>query len=202
MKPTKFTSNKYHHGALKEALLEVALELLSRDGLHALSVRSIAFEAGVSHSAPYSHFKNKKEILKSLVEFGYEKLAKEFEEIQADDRGSNDLIVEYGSTYIKFALENAELYKLMFGKLDIESGRHSSALELRRNQKKNTYKRAFMILNEAIEKNCQSTIEAKHQAAGAWALVHGISSLIIEGHLKIPKSSNLKDLLKSMMLRN
>ena len=53
--------NKYHHGDLKSALLNAAKRLIVENGIDALSLRSIATEVGVSHMAPYAHFKNKSE---------------------------------------------------------------------------------------------------------------------------------------------
>ena len=61
-------SKQYHHGDLKVSLIEAANTILLRDGADALSLRAIAAEVGVSHMAPYAHFKNKKELISSIAE--------------------------------------------------------------------------------------------------------------------------------------
>ena len=62
-------SKQYHHGDLKVSLIEAANTILLRDGADALSLRAIAAEVGVSHMAPYAHFKNKKSWLGMFVAF-------------------------------------------------------------------------------------------------------------------------------------
>ena len=50
------TTKKYHHGDLKNALIQAGVEILSKEGIGGLSLRKVALEAGVSHAAPYAHF--------------------------------------------------------------------------------------------------------------------------------------------------
>ena len=68
-------SKQYHHGDLKVSLIEAANTILLRDGADALSLRAIAAEVGVSHMAPYAHFKNKKELISSIAEAGFVQMA-------------------------------------------------------------------------------------------------------------------------------
>ena len=72
---------QYHHGALRQALLDAALEILTEDGLDAMSLRAIARRAGVSQAAPYSHFKNRDEILAGVAQLGFERLSRDLRKL-------------------------------------------------------------------------------------------------------------------------
>src|SRR3982751_372137 len=61
----------YHHGALRDALLEAAERVLERDGLPGLTLRAVAREAGVSHAAPTHHFGDLTGLLSELAAIGY-----------------------------------------------------------------------------------------------------------------------------------
>ncbi|MEM8933179.1 MAG: TetR/AcrR family transcriptional regulator, partial [Acidobacteriota bacterium] len=64
----------YHHGDLRAALVDAAARLLEDDGATALSLRSVAREAGVSHTAPYRHFRDKHELLEAVAASGFRAL--------------------------------------------------------------------------------------------------------------------------------
>src|SRR5512138_102190 len=63
----------YHHGALRNALLQAAEKLLERDGLPGLTLRAVAREAGVSHAAPTHHFGDLTGLVSELAAIGYQK---------------------------------------------------------------------------------------------------------------------------------
>src|SRR5262245_40005842 len=62
---------RYHHGDLRRALLEAALELIRAEGQAVLTLREVARRAGVTHAAPYRHFKNKEALLAAVAEEGF-----------------------------------------------------------------------------------------------------------------------------------
>src|SRR5215470_2775019 len=70
----------YHHGDLRRALLEASLALVEESGIGALSLREVARKAGVSHNAPYHHFKDRGSLLAALAEEGFAELAREMAE--------------------------------------------------------------------------------------------------------------------------
>src|SRR4051812_27963194 len=73
---------KYHHGDLKRTLLKVADLELAKNGPHALSLREIAKQAGVSHTAPYKPFKDKDQLLNEMVTHEYKNLIQFAEEVE------------------------------------------------------------------------------------------------------------------------
>src|SRR5258708_1624307 len=70
----------YHHGDLRNALIQAGLELLAEGGAEALDLRKVARRAGVSHAAPYRHFADKQALIVAITEEGFHWLA---ERIQA-----------------------------------------------------------------------------------------------------------------------
>ena len=114
------TSKQYHHGDLKVSLISAANIILQRDGADALSLRAIAAEVGVSHMAPYAHFKNKKELVQSIAEDGFVQMAVAMEAVAASltskkSISPGELVLAYGACYLEFATTNPQLYRLMLG---------------------------------------------------------------------------------------
>lgn len=151
------TSGPYHHGDLKAALLQAGGEILEKQGLDALSLRELARRAGVSHNAPYRHFPDRGSLLEALALEGFEMLG-------------NALATrprrEMGEAYVEFALEHPQRFRLMFG--GVVPGRDRRAYE--------SLQGAFADLGE----------HAQYAAAAAWALVHGLSHLLLDGHFAGP----------------
>jgi AcrR family transcriptional regulator len=198
----KSTTGKYHHGDLKNSLIDAALQILERDGADALSMRAIAAEVGVSHTAPYAHFKNKHELIEAINEMGYQLLGQELsKEEQTLSSGQDDVVLCYGAAYLAFALKHPQLYRLMLGQVETrglkEGAKKPVTLDISRESI--TMKQPFKMLNKALEKEVGDADRARSQALGAWALVHGLSALIIEGHLSVPDKTDLKSFLASVV---
>src|SRR5512136_1484926 len=106
---------KYHHGDLKNALIEAGIEILSRDGLGALSLREVARQAGVSHTAPYAHYADKQALIAAIATAGYEKLYTKLADVvqQYQDNPARQL-VEAGWAYLEFAFAEPDHFKITF----------------------------------------------------------------------------------------
>ena len=137
----------YHHGSLRDAILESAARMVEKEGVHALSVREAARRAGVSHNAPYRHFPDRDALLGALAAEGMTKLLKEL-----GHRSGREL----AEAYVRFALSRPQLFRLMF------AGRRWPQLEAH-------FGEAFSAVG-------------KTGAAAAWALVHGLAFLLLDGH--------------------
>jgi AcrR family transcriptional regulator len=105
----------YHHGTLRDALLDEAQLLLAEQGSAAVSLRELARRAGVSHSAPERHFANRQALLDAVAVRGFTLLAEAIRQALADhgDR-LEDRFRAAAEAYVSFALENAALLELMF----------------------------------------------------------------------------------------
>ncbi len=198
-------NNTYHHGDLKEALIAASHKILREKGADSLSLRAVAAEVGVSHMAPYSHFKSKKSLFQDVAASGFDELANKM--IQ-DSEGLSipaELILSYGTTYIEFALAQPQLYRLMLGQVENLGRRNSPKADQAKQAKKTnadvsaelqrSSKRPFDLLESAFAQTSRHESKVKAQALGAWAMVHGMAALLIEGHFEIPQGMTIKDFL-------
>src|SRR5579859_6947084 len=97
----------YHHKDLRNALVDEAIAVLAEDGSGSLTLRELARRLGVTHTAPYAHFTDKKALLEVVADAGFERLA---ERIRSARNGAFDpaaAMEAMGSAYIDFARENA-----------------------------------------------------------------------------------------------
>ena len=176
----------YHHGNLRIVLLQAGVRLLEKRGATHLSLRELAKEAGVSHTAPYRHFKDKASLLTALAQVGYERLAEAMEATAcqfADDPRRQ--IREAGIAYILMAVRNPQLFHLMFGGI-VKTTEYTPEL----NQ---AAQRAFGGLTKIINNGQEAGIYRSQDGAGlalaAWSLVHGLSTLVNAGLLQSSPSS-------------
>lgn len=174
----------YHHGSLRETLITAALSLLAEQGTAGLSLREVASAAGVSHAAPYRHFRDKTALLEAIAAAGYARLLQACQ--QAEKRFPRDprkQLVEAGMAYLMLAAENPEIIHLMFGGLLEKCGE-----ELRQ-----AAQNAFQSLMKIVENGQRAGLYRKTAAMdltlAAWSMVHGLSMLISSGPLQEAASS-------------
>ncbi|HBX69030.1 MAG TPA: TetR family transcriptional regulator [Chloroflexi bacterium] len=174
------TLTPYHHGDLKNALIQAGIEILSQEGLQALSLRRVARRAGVSHSAPYAHFADKQALIAAISTEGfrqlYDQLAAAVQQSQGDPLQQ---LVQATRVYCDFALADSAHFKIMFsGVLEMEDD-YPDFVDI---SLKN-----FNLVIEIVE-NCQQAGilkpgPAEELAVTVWGLVHGVVSLMIEGQV-------------------
>jgi AcrR family transcriptional regulator len=109
------SSRPYHHGNLRAALLEQAERTVAGGGAHALSLRELAREIGVSHAAPRRHFADRQALLDALAEEGFERLGDELQRAVAGaGRSFGPRLHALSRAYIGFATRHPALLELMF----------------------------------------------------------------------------------------
>lgn len=107
--------SSYHHGDLKNALLQAALSLLEETGPDSLSLRAVANRVGVSHAAPEHHFPTRKHLLTALATIGFQRFAASMKEER--DRAPSDAPEQMRAAmrgYLAYAFGNPALFRLMF----------------------------------------------------------------------------------------
>lgn len=161
----------YHHGNLREALISAGRRLLERDGAEGVSLRAAAREVGVSRSAPYAHFAEKRELLSLIAAQGFAELTQALESVPTVE---DDTLHEMGMAYLEFAMKNRGLYRLMFGSDSLLDPRHPELVS----RSGETFD---LLGRHAGETDARSNDGAS--AVAAWSLVHGLSMLLIEGRL-------------------
>jgi AcrR family transcriptional regulator len=167
----------YHHGNLQEVLLESAISLIAEVGPAGFTLREVARRAGVSHNAPYRHFRDKDELLGRVAAQGYKELAKAMTEAAAR-HAPLDGLKQAGLAYVSFALRRPEHFTVMFD-APLAKDSHPEAAE--------ASERAFSVLVQLV-RECQEKgeIPAGDEldfALLAWTMVHGIAKLAITQRL-------------------
>jgi len=189
----------YHHGNLKEALLQAALDLITQKGPAGFTFADAARMAGVSPAAPYRHFRDRDELLSSIAQRGFE----QFEAMltQAWDDGRPDTVTAFerlGKAYLAFARNEPALYAAMF-----ESGLPIDANPTLMVASE----RAFAIIRAAAERLAAMAPPniprppAMMMALHIWSMSHGIASLFGRGDAarrKLPMSA--EELLEAEVL--
>ena len=109
--------DSYHHGDLRNALVNIGVAMLAEEGVEALSLRGLARRAGVSHNAPYQHFADKDALLAAIAEQGFGLLADAIESSQTDAGTDSfrERLIAAGQGYVRFAIEHPHHFRLMFG---------------------------------------------------------------------------------------
>ncbi len=165
----------YHHGNLREALIEAGIELINREGAKQLSLRAVAAHCNVSHAAPYSHFKGKKELLEAMQQHVASRFTALFENIlQANDRNNPGIIDELGVAYISFFIDNPQYFSFLFSR-----GSMKIDLSLRGGGKESFP--AFQIFKDTATHIYQSLGLPQAQIQNIiivkWSVVHGLASI-------------------------
>jgi AcrR family transcriptional regulator len=175
-RPGRNTQEPYHHGALRDALLEVAESVLLDFGVEGFTLRECARRAGVSHGAPAHHFGDARGLLSELTAASFEQLEALMRTYRA--KAPPDGYSQFGATglaYVDYALAHRARFQLMFrsDRMDHSNQRLLDAGKL-----------AYAHLEETLR---LVTSEAHPPSAGleakialAWSLVHGFSTLMLD----------------------
>lgn len=177
-------SSTYHHGDLHSSLLTTATEMVSEQGVEALSLRKLAERIGVSRTAAYHHFKDKNDLLSAIAVQGFTSWQIQAEQIfsnnELTDREKYHAFVHF---YVRFASQNAAIYKLMFGSTlwKKKAGKPSSSQTLI-----DVAYPSFQYQVEMTEAWQKKGILPRSQnslrlAQVTWATLHGIAQLVIDG---------------------
>lgn len=119
MPPKRTTAKRtprraYHHGDLKAALVEAAVDIVRTEGADALTLRAVAARVGVSATAPYRHFADRRALVAAVAEVGFRKLQEAMlEAVQSG--GGREGMKQVAMAYVRFGHENAAEYRVMFG---------------------------------------------------------------------------------------
>src|SRR5262245_59145750 len=107
---------RYHHGELREALIEATRQLVVERGAENFTLADACRAAGVTTAAPYRHFQGKQEILAEIASRGFDDLKQRSTAIVAEKgEGTLDGIIAMGQAYVAFAVEETAVFRLMFG---------------------------------------------------------------------------------------
>jgi AcrR family transcriptional regulator len=179
----------YHHGNLRRALLDEALATIRAEGVEGVTLREIGAKLGVSRTALYRHFADKRALLAAVATEGFRTLRAQLVSAWEDGGRTSAAFDAMGVAYVRFAVANPAHYRVMFGgfvdrevpepELDAEGAGAFQALV-----------DALAALQHDGQVRADDTLTV---ARYVWAVVHGVARLAIDGLLHEPGA--LEDLI-------
>jgi AcrR family transcriptional regulator len=187
----------YHHGNLREALIESALSLIGEKGPAGFTIAEAARSAGVSPAAPYRHFRDREELMAEVARLGFERFANDLEKAWHGGRPSPlEALQSVGRAYLAFARNEPAYYAAMFETglpKALNAGLQESA------------DRALDALYAATKKLVEKLPEDSRPpcqmvALHIWAMSHGIASLFGRGNAQTGSAISPEELLEAGVL--
>jgi AcrR family transcriptional regulator len=170
----------YHHGDLKNALIKAGADILSKEGVSALSLRKVAQQAGVSHAAPYAHFADKQALIAAISTEGYQKLYAQIAQV-ADQYRSDPLrrLVESSWAYVQFALNEPDHFKVTLSGMIDKEQEYPAFVE--------AAQQTFNLVVDIVAQGQQAGLLRQGApdltAVSVWALIHGLVTLLLENQI-------------------
>ena len=167
---------RYHHGDLRRALIDDAVETIANQGIGALNLRQLAARVGVTSGAPYHHFASREVLLAAIADDGFHALeARLLAARDASSTKASPRLEALGEAYVRFAIAHPGAFRVMFHRDAMTAGPTEAGV------------RAFEMLREAVLA-CQSEGAAPvgdpaPLVLTAWSAVHGFATLCVDGAL-------------------
>lgn len=173
----------YHHGDLRNALLQAGLEILDQEGIGAVTLRAIAARAGVSHAAPAHHFGNVKGLMTALAAIAFDRLYNSIQAaVDAAPKQTVEQVRAAGRGYLAFAISNPGLFRLMFTTAllddadpDLQRAGNGAYAQLQ-----------SIAAPAAAQRGDYSADGVSAVALQMWCTVHGFAHLLLEGQIDAP----------------
>ena len=191
----------YHHGNLREELIEKGIEMINEAGEEKLSLRKVAKMCGVSNAAPYTYFKKKSDLLEAMSDYIWKILAMELAKTRKKYENSEDLLVKLGKIYVMFFCENHEYYYFIISRSNTKIDLLSEFSKM-----ENSNQSAFNILKSEATKVLQKA-DVPNQAIqdkiiAMWALVQGLVTIMIMNDITYSEiwEEKIEEIIKSVCI--
>ena len=195
------SKKSYHHGNLREELIEKGIEMINEVGEEKLSLRRIAKMCGVSNAAPYTYFKKKSDLLEAMSDYIWKILAMELAKTRKKYENSEDLLVKLGKTYVMFFCENHKYYYFIISRSNTKMDLLSEFSKI-----ENSNQSAFNILKSEATKVLQKA-DVPNQAMqdkiiAMWALVQGLVTIMIMNDITYSEiwEEKIEEIIKSVCI--
>jgi len=182
-------NDHYHHGNLRQTLIDASIKIINEGGEDALSLRKVAAVCGVSHAAPYAHFPDKDSLLEAVKQTVTNRFARELEDaVNAPGiRSSKDAIMAMGKRYILFFRENPDYFCFLFHKQKIQVHVDVSREYADDYEPFAVFRRLFKqyLEEHSIE---MPLLQQDMELMKTWAIVQGFASIacMSDVHVSIP----------------
>lgn len=191
-------ADAYQHGDLREALVDAGVKLLMEGGLDKLSLRGAAQLAGVSHAAPYRHYRDKDALVAAIAERGFRMLsaAMRTELERSGARKASRKLTALAVGYVGFGTEHPAYLQLIFGGALNKANAPASLREAGED--------AYHVLRDVVAAGIDAgelcKADTDEVALACWSLVHGLSMLIIHGAVPRPETRELERALTERLV--
>lgn len=170
----------YHHGDLRRSLIQAGSNIIEEKGLSGLSLRQVARAAGVSHTAPYRHFRDKADLLAAIAREGFEQLTRDAARAAGRHAGDPEKqFVAASVQYVLFGVRHPRMARLLFGGV---INMRSAPRTL-----KDASRAAFQLVETIINSGKQTGVfrnrDTMELAVATWSGIHGLTQLISGGYL-------------------
>ncbi|MEO6525149.1 MAG: TetR/AcrR family transcriptional regulator [Gemmatimonadaceae bacterium] len=185
----------YHHGDLRAALVAAALHILEAEGLGAMSLRAVARAVGVSQTAPYRHFPDRRALVGAVAAEGFRRLEVAMQRAMASNAGRIGF-KDVARAYVAFGRANPALYRVMFGP---EVADTHDLPELAA-----TSTSALRFVQGGLEQLQAAGLvragDASVMATITWASLHGLVSIILDGHSSATREDELLEAITQLVM--
>ncbi len=173
----------YHHGDLKNALIDAGLRVMVKHGLDGLNLREVARVAGVSHAAPYRHFSDKHALVAAIADAGFEQLAAAVRAVDAARfANATARLAAAGSVYVCFANDHPDHFRLMFNRANERLGMAPADAV-----SKVGFEFLVRRIGEGQQRGELRPGDPLDMAKCLWSGMHGLAMLAIEDQLRLPQ---------------
>ncbi len=182
------SNDTYHHGNLKETLMNNCLKMIEEKGVSGFTLREVARISGVSPAAPYHHFRNKTELLTAVSVMGFGMLDEAQRKASQQFDNPGDKLRSLGRSYVMFAVNHKVYFHVMF--------RANREPLWENEQVINAAKQALGHLENTIRELYPESEEGndnhfKAAVLTCWSMVHGLASLWVDGPLRATEPGKL-----------
>src|SRR6267143_2828445 len=167
----------YHHGNLRQALIDAALELIEEQGVSALTLREVARRVGVTHAAPQRHFPDRAALVAAVAEQGFRGLGAHIAAVRASARTPAQRLRALGVAYVQYALAHPAHLRVMFSPEVADKSRYpelaAAAQEVHET-----------LVSQIVEGQREGAVapgDPDELSFAAWSMVHGCAILLIDG---------------------
>jgi AcrR family transcriptional regulator len=177
--PKNPSATPYHHGNLRPALLKAAFSLLDQSGVENVTIRAVARQIGVAHSAPANHFKDRKALLTAMATMVFDEIGGAITQQLAKSRSDDTSLTRrarigvFAETLINFGLSQPHRYRLLWRRDLLDDG--DEALQ---NAMNAIYDALLVELGET-----RPTRSIETDAIALWSMLHGYISMRLDGNL-------------------
>lgn len=186
----------YHHGDLRRALITAALALLQNKDARSLSLREVAREAGVSHTAPYRHFADKAALLAAIAQEGFSEFGRYLNVALTPGQPVKSL-KDTGVAYVRYALDHPTHFRVMFSSFPPDEPTNSELYIV----SKSTFQILVNVIKSGQAAGVMKAGDPDALALEKWAMVHGLAMLLLDEMLPVTGNS-AADLVESLVTEN